>query len=1178
MFGQNFEKVVRLGLNMAKNKEEKSIKGPRALEEEKVLEFWKEKKIFQKTLEKPSPEGDFVFYEGPPTANGRPGIHHLEARAFKDVIPRYKTMQGFNVARKGGWDTHGLPVELEVQKRLDLKSKKDIEAFGIEKFNEECKKSVWTYVDEWKDFTARMGYWVDMENPYITYESKYIESVWNILSTVNDQKLLYKDYKVIPWCPRDGTALSSHEVAQGYKDVKDLSLTAKFKIVGVENGYFLAWTTTPWTLPGNVALAVGKEIDYVKIKIGEEILVLAKERLSTVSEPYEIVAEHKGSEMVGMEYEPLYPYLKDNLPEGEKAKLKNAFKVYSADFVTTTDGTGIVHTAVMYGQDDFELGTKHDLPKFHLVTETGHFVAGTGDFAGRFVRDEDVAVDVIKDLAHRGLLFKKEKYEHSYPHCWRCGTPLLYYARDSWYIRMSSLRDKLISENQKINWEPEYIRDGRFGEWLSDVKDWAISRERYWGTPLPIWTTEDKSEVLVINSIETLKKYTKKSGNKYFVMRHGGTESNQKEIVSYQDEASDHLTKEGRRGVLESAQKLKDLDIDLIVTSSFARTKETAQIVLETLVLPETSLITDKRLIEINPGEYDGKDWNLYHQHMTTLGPDWFTKGVAGGESLADVSRRVGELLYEIEQKHSNKKILFVTHGGPAWLLFVASGVFQPENQTYKAPDMKSVDAPIFVNGFARFLNAEIRELAFVPLPHNKNFELDLHKPFIDQVTIVSDSGKEMQRVKEVLDVWFDSGAMPFAQHHYPFENSKDLPYPADYICEGIDQTRGWFYTLHAIGILMGKGKAYKNVISLGLILDADGQKMSKSKGNVLNPQELMDSHGADALRYWMMSVNQPGESKNFDLRTVDDVIKKIFNLILNVVKFYELYSGERKSSERPESANVLDKWILAYLDKTVSHITSSLDSYKVLEASRMIRDFIADLSQWYVRRSRDRFKNVDDPEDKELAIQTLGFVLEQFSIVIAPFMPFLAEEMYQKLKTAHSAESVHLADWPAVYGESVSGVLSLTLMEEVRRLVSLGLEARARAGIKVRQPLSMLTLKSDRLKTHTDYLSVLMDEVNVKNVEFDDSITEEVLLETEISPELKREGEARELIRAIQEKRKEGGLTPDDSINIKLAVTNLGRAVVEEFRQDIEKVCLVNEIIFESLPEGSDPWFTVTL
>ncbi|MHB1330905.1 MAG: class I tRNA ligase family protein, partial [Minisyncoccota bacterium] len=610
----------------------------RSEREERILQFWKENKIFEKTLKKPSPKGDFVFYEGPPTANGKPGIHHLESRAFKDAIPRYKTMRGFRVPRKAGWDTHGLPVEIESEKKLGLKSKKEIEEYGVARFNEECRRSVLSYIGEWSRFTERIGYWVNLDEAYFTYNNSYIEAVWNVIGQVSKKDLLYKDYKVVPWCPRCGTGLSSHELAQGYQGVKDLSLYVKFKIVGFSNAYFVAWTTTPWTLPGNLALAVGENITYVEVKVGEEILVLAKDRLSVLIEEYEIVAEHKGKDMVGMEYEPLYPFIKDQNPEG----IEKAFKVYTADFVTTEDGTGIVHTAVMYGQEDFDLGTKVGLPKHHLVLPDATFINGTEWLEGRSVIDESLAVDILKDLQNRGLLFKKENYSHSYPFCWRCKTRLIYYARDSWYIRMSSLRDELMKENEKINWEPDYIKHGRFGEWLREVKDWAISRERYWGTPLPVWEADNK-EKIVADSVETLKKYSKKSGNKYLVMRHAGTTGNKKEIVSFGAEKDDHVTEEGLKQALATGEKLKDKKIDLIFTSPFARTRETAEVVRQGLNLTSDSVIIDERLHEINPGEFDGRKWGDYHDRVSSSGQGWFERNILGGESFQEVGRRIGE-------------------------------------------------------------------------------------------------------------------------------------------------------------------------------------------------------------------------------------------------------------------------------------------------------------------------------------------------------------------------------------------------------------------------------------------------------------------------------------------------------------------------------------------------------
>jgi isoleucyl-tRNA synthetase len=1116
-------------------------KSPLAEREEKILEFWNANSIFDKSLTKNSPKGEFIFYEGPPTANGKPGIHHLEARAFKDIIPRYKTMQGFHVRRKGGWDTHGLPVELQVEKELGLKSKKEIETYGVAAFNKKCKESVWQYLDIWNKFTNRIGYWIDQENPYITYENTYIESLWSVVGEIYKKNLLYKDYKVVPWCPRCGTALSSHELAQGYQDDKDLSVTAKFKLKDFPNAYFLAWTTTPWTLPGNVALAVGADIEYVEAKVGEEIYVLAKERLSIISEPYEILATHKGSEMVGMAYEPLYPYLSNLISKEEKPKLEKAYKVYAADFVTTKDGTGIVHTAVMYGQDDFVLGTTIGLPKYHLVDDGGHFIQGTDFLGGRFVKDEEVAIDIIKDLAHRGLLFKKEKYEHPYPHCWRCKTPLIYYARDSWYIKMSSLRDKLVRENEKINWEPGYIKDGRFGEWLSDVKDWAISRERYWGTPLPIWETEDGKRV-VIDSIDALKKYVKKSGNNYFVMRHGGTEGNKSELVSYKNEAADHLTEEGKIGVSIAAKTLKKKNIDLVVYSPFSRTKETAEIVQSMLGLTDNQMIPDKRLIEVNPGDFDGKKWYDYHDYLYGYGSKWYDHSIPHGESLKDVQKRTGSVLYDLEKKYEGKNILIVTHGGPGWLLYVNAGLFLPFGQKYKKADTYA-----FIQTFKRFDNAEVRELPFVPLPHNEDFSIDLHKPYIDDIALVDEEGNALRRVKEMMDVWFDSGAMPFAQDHYPFAfpktglfgHRKKPLYPADFISEAIDQTRGWFYTLHAVGNLMGWGRAYKNVICLGHILDKDGKKMSKSLGNIIDPWDMIEKYGVDPLRFWMYSVNQPGESKNFEEKTVVDGVRKVFNLLDNVYVFYELYRDKSlETNQYPKSADVLDQWILSKLSYLVEMTERNLDAYKVLEPARAMRDFIDDLSTWYLRRSRDRLK--DGNTD---AKETLYYVLKTLIKVMAPFTPFIAEDIYQKLKLANDPESVHLCEWPKM----PKGNLSLiNEMENVREIVRQGLEARQKANIKVRQPLQSLSVPV----MDEAFTSIVKDELNVKDIHIGNTFN----LDTVVTPQLRKEGDIRDLIRFIQDMRKEKGLLPKDEIMLIIDTTAQGKVLVEEFEEEIQK------------------------
>jgi len=645
--------------NMSDDK--KIQKSELSRKEEEILKFWQENKIFHKSLEKPSLKGEFVFYEGPPTANGKPGIHHLEARAFKDAILRYKTMRGYYVRRKAGWDTHGLPVEIEAEKELGLKSKKEIEEYGIAEFNKKCREGVWKYLDLWEKFTDRIGFWLDQNNPYITYDKNYIESLWNIIKKVDEKGLLYKDYKVVPWCPRCGTGLSSHELAQGYRDVKDLSIIVRFELTNERSTYFLAWTTTPWTLPGNVGLVVGKDIDYVKIYHKEENYILAKSRLSIIVGEYSIVEEMKGKNLVGLSYEPLFSFIKDNISGHEKDKLENAYKVYSADFVTTTDGTGIVHTAVMYGQDDFELGTKVGLPKYHIVNEDGTFKKEAGFLAGKFVRDEEVAVDIIKDLANKGLLYKKEKYEHSYPHCWRCKTPLIYFARDSWYIKMSELRDKLVFENENINWEPNHIKEGRFGEWLREVKDWAISRERYWGTPLPVWVN-DTGDKIIVDSFDTLKKYTKKSGNKYFVMRHGETDNNIPNLVSCDPTSPDHLNEKGKKQVYESAQELKNKKIDLIFTSDFIRTLDTTEIIREVLDIKEDQIKKDIRLREIHVPSFSSFSWRDYHEKYPKIVENFEAKR-NGDESYQDVKNRVLQFIYEIENKYFNKNILIITHG-----------------------------------------------------------------------------------------------------------------------------------------------------------------------------------------------------------------------------------------------------------------------------------------------------------------------------------------------------------------------------------------------------------------------------------------------------------------------------------------------------------------------------------
>lgn len=1154
-------------------------KSDRALAEERILTFWKQNTIFEKTLAKASPKGEFVFFEGPPTANAKPALHHLEARAFKDVIPRYKTMQGYHVPRRAGWDTHGLPVELQIEKKLGLSSKKDIETYGIAAFNKECKESVFTYIKDWEEFTDRIGYWLDKKNAYYTFNNSYIESLWNIVGTVEEKKLLYKDYKVVPWCPRCGTVLSSHELAQGYVDVKDLSVYAKFRVQDIQSGiegkspsstsgqpdtYLVAWTTTPWTLPGNVALAVGKDIDYLFVEQNNEVLIIAKERLSLLEGEYKIVQEVKGSDLVGLRYEPVYPYLTELLNKkdvsggalAESEKLSHAYQVYAADFVTTTDGTGIVHTAVMYGADDFELGTKVGLPKFHTVGVDGRFIAGTGIFEGRAVKDEDVAIDVIKDLAHRGLLFKKEKYEHSYPHCWRCKTPLIYYARDSWYIAMEQVRDELVAQNEHINWEPSHIKEGRFGEWLRGIKDWAISRERYWGTPLPIWVALDTpaqiGQYIVVNSLALLKSLTKKSGNQYFVMRHGQTEHNLKELWNYGNQDGDPLTAAGRLQVDATVATLKQHKIDLIIASPFLRTLETAGVLATALGIAPEAIITDPRLAEWRVGsDYDGKPLDTFFT-VRNSSADRYNFKALDGESYIDVVERAGAFIYDIEKTYAGKNILIVSHGAVTRALDLL-----PQGISFNDMFAKTRD-------YVNFANAEVRHVDFVPLPHNERFELDLHRPYIDDIVLVKD-GVEYTRIKEVMDVWFDSGAMPFASSTKISEGTldgqasytdrfKNIEYPADFISEAIDQTRGWFYTLHAIGVLMGRGNAYNNAICLGHLLDEKGKKMSKSIGNIVDPWEQMAKYGVDTLRLWMYSVNQPGDSKNYDEKTVLELQRQVFGLLYNVLSFYELYRDTNLETEfLSESDNVLDAWIIARLNQFTALVTESMDAYKTYEPVRGLRDFIDDLSTWYVRRSRERIKDGDVN-----AKATLYTVLKTLTKLMAPFAPFAAEDIWQKLKLGSDEESVHLTSWPTA-GTSDAKVLEQ--MDITRALCTTGNALRKKAGLPVRQPLGALKVKN--LKLEESYLELIKQELNVKEVVEDTTLSIDAELDITMTVALKEEGIVRELMRLIQDKRKADGLQPDDRIVLVLGTTQEGKRIVETFKADLIKTVGADTILF---------------
>lgn len=1129
--------------------------------EEDVLKFWKEANVFEKSLLARKKGRKFVFFEGPPTANGQPGIHHVLARAFKDIILRYKTMRGFYVPRRAGWDTHGLPVEIQVEKELGLKSKKEIEKFGIAEFNKKCRESVWRFKDEWERLTARMGFWLDMKNPYITYEKNYIETLWWIISQIAKRKLLYKGNRIVNWCPRCGTGLSSHEMAQGYREVEDQSVYVKFRLnsqFSINNFqkpkgkevYILSWTTTPWTLPGNVALAVGEKISYVFVESGDEIFVMAKERVKDLGVEGRVVKEVKGKDLIDLEYQPLF--------DVKPLQNKQSYKVHPADFVTTTDGTGVVHTAVMYGEDDYKLGVKMGLPQHHTVDEQGKFTKDVKGLAGSFVKSKETEKKIFEYLKKNNNLLKTEPYKHEYPHCWRCSTPLLYYARSSWFVAMAKLKKELLKNNESINWVPEHVKEGRFGEWLRDVKDWNFSRERYWGTPLPIWECQKCENVEVPESLGELSEKVGGARNEYILMRHGEAKSN---VLGIWDsgEGKYHLTDKGVKKVEKSAEFLKKEKIDLIFASGVLRAKETANIVAK---VSGKKVVFDKRLWELRVAEYSGRPGPEYFK-VFPMYDAMFDRKPEKGESLTDLRKRSWDFIKEIEKKYKGKKILIVSHDYTAWMLAQAMQGWTRQEAIQEMRDRK--DMFLERGGFEK--------VEFRNIPRDETGEVDMHRPYVDEVVLKCAKCKsEMKRVKELCDVWFDSGAMPLAQVHWPFAqrvDSKgqivkktdlrfatgDLQYPADYIAEAVDQTRGWFYTLLAVATALGKGSPYKNVICLGHINDKFGQKMSKSKGNIVDPWAMAEKYGMDAVRWYFYTATPPGEPKNFDELELQKTYRRFHLILWNSLVFYRTYAMKnfQFSNSNFQTRNILDQWILARLDETILKTTKHFDRYEIREAALEIEKLTDDLSRWYIRRSRRRLQKPEDKKDYEACSQTLGYVLAEVVKMIAPFNPFFSEVLWNALG---EKDSVHLEEWPKSQIANRKSQI-IKEMEVVRSLAALGLAKRAEVGIKVRQPLATLRVGANRksqIANNKQLLEILADEVNVKKIVFDAKLKENIELDTQITPELKEEGLVREFIRAVQEFRQKAGLNPNDMIVLMLERSNKLMKVVQRNEALIKK------------------------
>jgi isoleucyl-tRNA synthetase len=1178
--------------------------------EEEILAYWDANDIFRKSVNKDAPKGDFVFFDGPPFATGTPHYGHIVASAIKDAVPRYFTMRGYRVERKWGWDCHGLPIENIAEKELGIRHKKEIEELGVAKFNDICRSKVLEYAEDWKKVMHRFGRWADMENAYKTMDRDYMESVWWVFKELWDKGLVYEDYRSMHICPRCETTLSQQEVSEGYKDVKDLSVIAKFELLDTptshpaepgsspqagEQGtktYVLAWTTTPWTLPGNVALAVGKDIEYLYLKCkkrnfdgkrflvseGDTIVIGYKKnspilfnifgehqrvvkndpvnKTQKVEEiegfidedknEYSVIKAIKGSDLVGKSYKPLFDYYsKDETLENHA----NGWKIYAADFVTTEDGTGVVHIAPAFGEDDMALGKNEKLPFVQHVKMDGTMKEEVTDFAGMPVKPienpQATDVEIIRNLAKRGLLFSKAKFEHSYPHCWRCDTPLLNYATSSWFIRVTELKDRAIALAKDIHWSPEHVKAGRFGKWLEGARDWSISRQRYWASVMPIWKC-DCGEMRVFGSVDELREQSHQKITKILFVRHGESEKNMRDISS---DSLDlwPLTEKGRRNVAIVAEKLEE-KVDAIFTSPILRAKETVEIINRKL---NVEIVEDNLLREVAYGEWNNKSASErgpeYEEYRKTVKKDpekrfEYALGLTG-ESRRDVLNRTIEFVREISSgPYAGKTVLVVAHGiNFATLKMYADRLSSADyfRKNEEDVDHNLINTFYFAEGGASF---------------------DLHKDKVDGITCACEKcGGVMRRIPDVLDTWFDSGSMPYAQAHYPFEGKEsfDSRFPADFIAEGIDQTRAWFYYLHVMATGLRDSVAYKNVIVNGIVLAEDGLKMSKKLKNYPDPMEVLEKHASDALRLYLLSSPiVSAENLNFSERELSESTRNLFRMLWNSYSFFTTYAsidGWDPKEHREPSADILDRWILSELQVLIRDIDAAMEAYDLQKAARLFMPFVDDLSNWYIRRNRKRFWKNENDSDKDDAYATLYEVLVTLAKLMAPFTPFVAEEIYRNLT---GEESVHLSDWPKVKEELIDEELSEG-MKQTRDVINTGLEIRATEGIKIRQVLSYIETNFEKLKT---FESLVKEELNVKEVRYVDrvdnslvtrdlnvmsvsimpdeivakiDITKMIGFDTEITPQLKLEGEAREIIRAIQEGRKKAGFEVSDRITL---------------------------------------------
>lgn len=1126
--------------------------------EEEILEFWQKNNIFQKILFATQKGKPYVFYDGPPFANGTPHYGHIEQSFIKDAVARFFTMNGQYVERVWGWDCHGLPAENFVEKELGLKSKKDIESYGIQKFNDACRESVLRFASVWKKVIPRIGRWVQMEDDYKTMDTEYIESLWWVFSELFKKGYVYQGRRSIHICPRCETTLSNMEVADGYKDIEDISATVKFELKDESNTFILAWTTTPWTLPGNVALAVGENIEYVKISKGTEKYILAKANLEKFFNggTYEILETLTGKDLAGKMYLPLFDFFEKK----DLSHKENGWKIYTADFVSTFEGTGVVHIAPAFGEDDMNLGQEKELPFLQHVRMDGTFVSEIKDFPGEPVKPKEdpqkTDRKIIECLQKKNLLFKEELYSHSYPHCWRCDTPLLNYATNSWFVSVTKIKENIIDNNQKIHWTPEHIKNGRMGKWLEGVRDWSISRGRFWGTPLPVWKCDACDHIKVLGSLEELPN-ARKLKNNYILMRHGEATHNISGIISCQPETEEnrsHLTLWGKTQIHEAGKKLQELKVNRIVRSPMYRLEETAEILREYLGnIPEE---VDERLKEIDLSSYNCGLVTDYDKNFSNQLERFHSKAPQGGETLEELQKRMVETIEDLEKKFDGETILVLSHGDPLWML---EGAFQNK----RPEEMVAMRYPQ-VGKFRRL----------------RSYSMDPHRPKIDEVKFSCECGGTMKRIPDVFDCWFESGSMPYASFHYPFKEKEKFleKFPADFVVEANEQTRLWFYVLLVLGTALFERSPYQNAIASGIILAEDGKKMSKKLKNYPELEEVIEEFGVDPIRLLILgSPLMKAETMNFSKKGVDEMNKKVVMILRNVVSFYKMYVDTDHRSRggqltTPTELSILDQWIFLRLNTVGENIQRAMEEYDLNIPIREILDFTDDLSTWYVRRSRERVK--EGGEEQEHVLWVLYEVLLQFSKYIAPFTPFLAEYIYKEI--GGKKESVHLEQWPdsveAVRERpSQNGKEILEKMAEVREIVSMGLAKRAEAGVKVRQPLLKVIIFGTKLEN--EYSILIQEELNVLNVEYN-SPKKDLLLELDTDwknhPELVQLGLKRELVRHINSFRKEMGLTIGDHIEVGYETSSEElKKVFEKFSSELQHDVLAQKIIEGVLPEA---------